>query len=63
MESKQLTCITTRGHWLHCACHGVISLVIGRDHKLAVLTDLKANYWESFAGWNLTKFDGTSVVI
>jgi hypothetical protein len=48
---------------VHWRSDGISALRLGEAIAIAVLTDLKANYWESFAGWNLTKFDGTSIVI
>lgn len=38
-------------------------LVLGEKVAIAYLKDLKETYNESFGGWSLTKFDGTTVTI
>jgi hypothetical protein len=38
-------------------------LLLGEALAIKILKDLKANYWEPFAGWQLTKFNGRTITI
>jgi hypothetical protein len=48
---------------VHYRADGDWGMDLGEKVAIAYLKDLKATYNEDFAGWNLTKFDGTPIVI
>jgi hypothetical protein len=47
-------------HWRSDSMSG---LLLGEAVAIKVLKDLKANYWEQFAGFQLTKFNGRTIII
>ena len=48
---------------VHFRADGDYGMALGEKVAIQYLKDLKAAYNEDFAGWNLTKFDGTPTVI
>ena len=48
---------------VHYRCAGDSGIRLGEEVAIAYLQDLKGTYNEAFAGWNLTKLDGTTIVI
>jgi hypothetical protein len=48
---------------VHWRSDGMNGLLLGESVAIKILTDLKVNYWESFNGWQLTKFDGKKIII
>ena len=48
---------------VHWRSDGRNGLLLGEAVAIKVLKDLKANYWEQFAGFQLTKFNGRTIVI
>ena len=48
---------------VHWRSDGMKGLLLGEAVAIKVLTDLKANYWESFNGFQLTKFNGRTITI
>jgi hypothetical protein len=48
---------------VHWRTDGVEGLNLGEAVAIGVLEDMKATYHEAFAGFSLTKFDGTTVTI
>jgi hypothetical protein len=48
---------------VHWRTDGMKGLLLGEAMAIKVLKDLKANYWEQFAGFQLTKFNGRTITI
>ncbi|MGA8733482.1 MAG: vanadium-dependent haloperoxidase [Terriglobales bacterium] len=48
---------------VHWRSDGMKGLLLGEAMAIKILKDLKANYWEQFAGFQLTKFNGRSIII
>jgi len=48
---------------VHWRSDGMNGLLLGEAVAIKILKDLKANYWEQFAGFQLTKFNGRTIVI
>jgi len=48
---------------VHWRSDGMNGLLLGEAIAIKILTDLKANYWEEFNGWQLTKFNGRTITI
>jgi hypothetical protein len=48
---------------VHWRSDGMNGLLLGEALAIKILKDLKANYWEPFAGWQLTKFNGRTITI
>jgi hypothetical protein len=48
---------------VHWRSDGMNALLLGEALAIKILKDLKSNYWEPFAGFQLTKFNGKSIVI
>jgi hypothetical protein len=48
---------------VHWRSDGMNGLLLGEAAAIKILKDLKANYWEQFAGFQLTKFSGRTIVI
>lgn len=48
---------------VHWRSDGMNGLLLGESVAITILRDLKANYWEPFNGFQLTKFDGQQIVI
>jgi len=48
---------------VHWRSDGMNGLLLGEAAAIKILKDLKANYWETFAGWQLTKFNGSTITI
>jgi hypothetical protein len=48
---------------IHWRTDGVEGMNLGEAVAIGVLEDMKATYHEAFAGFSLTKFDGTTVTI
>jgi hypothetical protein len=48
---------------VHWRGDGMNGLLLGEALAIKILKDLKANYWEPFAGWQLTKFNGRTITI
>jgi len=48
---------------VHWRSDGMNGLLLGEAAAIKILKDLKANYWEQFAGFQLTKFNGRTIVI
>ncbi len=48
---------------VHWHSDGMNGLLLGESLAIRILKDLKANYWEPFAGWQLTKFNGRTITI
>jgi hypothetical protein len=48
---------------VHWRSDGMSGLLLGEALAIKVLKDLKANYWEPFTGWQLTKFNGRTITI
>jgi len=48
---------------VHYRADGDYGMDLGEKVAIQYLKDLKASKNETFAGWNLTKFDGSSVVV
>lgn len=48
---------------VHWRSDGMSGLLLGEALAIKILKDLKANYWEQFAGFQLTKFNGRTIVI
>jgi len=48
---------------VHWRSDGMSGLLLGEALAIKVLKDLKANYWEPFAGWQLTRFNGRTITI
>ena len=47
-------------HWRSDSIEGML---LGEEVAINVLRDLKLGYYEEFKGFNLTKFDGTKIII
>jgi len=48
---------------VHWRSDGMSGLLLGEALAIKILKDLKANYWEPFAGFQLTKFNGRTITI
>lgn len=48
---------------VHWRSDGMSGLLLGEAVAIKILKDLKANYWEQFAGFQLTKFNGRTIII
>jgi hypothetical protein len=48
---------------VHWRSDGMNGLLLGEAVAIRIHQDLMSNYWEPFAGFQLTKFDGKSIVI
>jgi hypothetical protein len=48
---------------VHWRSDGMKGLLLGEALAINILKDLKANYWERFAGFQLTKFNGRTITI
>jgi hypothetical protein len=48
---------------VHWRSDGMKGLLLGEALAIKILKDLKANYWEQFAGFQLTKFNGRTITI
>ena len=48
---------------VHWRSDGMNALLLGEALAIKILKDLKANYWEQFAGFQLTKFNGRTIII
>jgi hypothetical protein len=48
---------------VHWRSDGMKGLSLGEALAIKILKDLKSNYWEPFAGFQLTKFNGTMITI
>jgi len=48
---------------VHYRSDGVDGLLVGEQQAIGLLQDYSRTYREQFDGFNLTKFDGTSIVI
>jgi len=48
---------------VHWRSDGMNGLLLGEALAIKILKDLKANYWEQFAGFQLTKFNGRTIII
>jgi hypothetical protein len=48
---------------VHWRSDGMKGLLLGEALAIRILKDLKANYWEGFAGFQLTKFNGRTIII
>ena len=48
---------------VHWRSDGMVGLLLGEAAAIKILKDLKANYWEEFAGFQLTKFNGRTITI
>jgi hypothetical protein len=48
---------------VHWRSDGMTGLLLGEAAAIKILKDLKANYWEQFAGFELTKFNGRTIII
>ena len=48
---------------VHWRSDGMKGLLLGEALAIKILKDLKANYWERFAGFQLTKFNGRTIII
>src|ERR1700674_439970 len=48
---------------VHWRSDGMSGLLLGEALAIKILKDLKANYWEPFAGFQLTKFNGRTIII
>jgi hypothetical protein len=48
---------------VHWRTDGMKGLLLGEALAIKILKDLKANYWEPFAGFQLTKFNGRTITI
>lgn len=48
---------------VHWRSDGMSGLLLGEALAIKVLKDLKANYWERFGGFQLTKFNGRTITI
>ena len=48
---------------VHWRSDGMNGLLLGEAVAIKILKDLKANYWEQFAGFQLTKFNGRTIII
>jgi hypothetical protein len=48
---------------VHWRSDGMNGLLLGEALAIKILKDLKANYWEPFAGFQLTKFNGSTITI
>lgn len=48
---------------VHWRSDGMSGLLLGEAIAIKVLKDLKVNYWETFNGWQLTKFNGQTITI
>jgi hypothetical protein len=48
---------------VHWRSDGMNALLLGEALAIKILKDLKSNYWEPFAGFQLTKFNGTTITI
>jgi hypothetical protein len=48
---------------VHWRSDGMKGLLLGEALAIKILKDLKANYWEQFAGFQLTKFNGRTIII
>jgi hypothetical protein len=48
---------------VHWRSDGMNGLLLGEALAIKVLKDLKVNYWETFNGWQLTKFNGKTITI
>ncbi len=51
------------GAGVHWQTDGVQGALLGEQVAINVLKDLKATYNETFAGFSLTKFDGTTITV
>jgi membrane-associated phospholipid phosphatase len=48
---------------VHWRSDGMNGLLLGEALAIKILKDLKADYWEQFAGFQLTKFNGRTIII
>ena len=48
---------------VHWRSDGMKGLLLGEAVAITILRDLKANYWEEFDGFQLTKFNGRTIII
>lgn len=48
---------------VHWRTDGVEGMNLGEAVAIGVLTDLRATYTETFGGFSLTRFDGTTIAI
>ncbi|MBC8122640.1 MAG: phosphoesterase, partial [Gemmatimonadaceae bacterium] len=48
---------------IHYRSDSLSGLKLGEDVAITILRDLKLTYNESFAGFSLTRFDGTQITI
>jgi hypothetical protein len=48
---------------VHWRSDGMNALLLGEAVAIKILKDLKSNYWEPFAGFQLTKFNGKTITI
>jgi hypothetical protein len=48
---------------VHYRSDGVDGLLVGEQQAIGLLQDYSRTYREQFAGFNLTKFDGTRITI
>jgi hypothetical protein len=48
---------------IHYRSDGIQGMMLGEAAAISVLTDFNATYNENFAGFSLTKFDGTTVTL
>jgi len=51
------------GAGVHWRSDGMKGLLLGEAVAIKALKDLKANYWEPFSGFQLTKFNGRTITI
>ena len=48
---------------VHYRSDGDLGILLGEELAISYLFDLKQTYNETFDGWNLTKFDGSNIII